>query len=59
MVSPYHAKIINLNIQPLEVMSRYHDLQPKVVEKYSYLFNLRENIYTFCHFIPNNSALIG
>ena len=43
-------------------MSRYRDPQPQVVENYSYLFNLRPNIYKYCwlnnHLIPNNSDLI-
>ena len=28
-----------LNFQPLDVVSRYRDPQPQVVENYSYLFN--------------------
>ena len=43
-INPYPAKLINLNFQPLEVVSRYRDPQPQVVENYSYLFNL---IYKF------------
>ena len=35
---PYPAKLGNLNFQPLEVVSRYRDPQPQVVENYSYLF---------------------
>ena len=46
-----------------EVASRYRDPQPKVLENYSYLFNLRPHIYkSWClssHFIPNNSVLIS
>ena len=42
--NPYPAKLINLNFQPLEFVSRYRDPQPQVVENYSYLFNLRPNI---------------
>ena len=42
--NPYHAKLIYLNFQPLEVVSRYRDPQPQVIEKYSYLFNLRPNM---------------
>ena len=59
---PYPAKLIYLNFQPLEVVSRYRDPRPQVVENYSYLLNLRTNIYkSLClhsHFIPNNSGLI-
>ena len=32
---------IDLNFQPLEVVSRYRDPQPQVVENYSYLFILK------------------
>ena len=39
------AKLIYLNFQALEVMSRYRDPQPQVLENYSYLFNLRAEIY--------------
>ena len=45
--NPYPAKLVYLNFQPLEVVSRYRDPQPQVVENYSYLFNLRPNIYKF------------
>ena len=59
----YPAKLIYFNFQPLEVVSRYRDPQPQVLENYSYLFNLRPNVYrSWClnsHFIPNNSDLIG
>ena len=41
----YPAKLIYLNFRPLEVVSRYRDPQPQVVENYSYFFNLRPNIY--------------
>ena len=41
---PYPTKLIYLNFQPLEVVSRYRTPQPQVVEKYSYLFNFRPNI---------------
>ena len=61
--NPYRAKLIHLNLQPPEVVSRYRDPQPQVVENYSYLFNLRPNIYKcWClntNFIPNNSDIIG
>ena len=59
--SPYPAKLIYLNFQPLEVVSRYRDPQPQVVKNYSYLFNLRLSIYkyVFSNLIPNNSGLIG
>ena len=42
-VNPYPAKLIDLNFQPLEVVSRYCDPQLQVGEKYLYLFNLRTN----------------
>ena len=45
MFNPLPAKLIYLNFQPLEVVSRYRDPQPQVVEKYSYLFNSRPKIY--------------
>ena len=40
----YPAKLIYLNSHPLEVVSRYRDTQPQVVDNYSYLFNLRPKI---------------
>ena len=46
-VNPYPAKVIYLNFQPLEVVSRYRDPQPQVVQNYSNLHNLRPNLYTF------------
>ena len=61
--NPYPAKLIYLNFQQLEVVSRYRDPQPQVVENDSYLFNLRPNIYKYwclnSQFIPKNSDLIG
>ena len=36
----YLAKLISLNCQPLEVVSRDRDPQLQVAENYSYLFNL-------------------
>ena len=54
--------LIYLNFQPIDVVSRYHDPQPQVVENYSYLCNLRPNMYRYCclnsHFIPNNIGLL-
>ena len=32
-IDPYSAKLIYLNFQPLEVVSRYRDPQPQVAEK--------------------------
>ena len=62
-VNPYPAKLIDLNFQPFEIVSRYRDPQPKLVENYSYLFKLRPNIYKFVclnnYSIPNNSGLIS
>ena len=45
ITSPYPAKLIYYNFQSLEVVSRYRDPQPQVIENYSYLFNLTPNIY--------------
>ena len=36
----YLAKLMYLNFQPLEVVSRHRDPQHQLVENYSYLFNL-------------------
>ena len=36
----YPAELFYLNFQPFEVVSRYRDPQPQVVENYLYLFNL-------------------
>ena len=36
VIDPYPAKLIYLNFQPLEVVSRYRDPQPQAVENYSY-----------------------
>ena len=44
-LNPYPANLIYFNFQPLEVVSRYRDPQPQVVENYSHLFKLRPNIY--------------
>ena len=45
LVEPYPAESISLNFQALEVVSRYRDPQPQVLENDSYLFILRPNIY--------------
>ena len=45
VLNPYPAKLIYLNFQPLEVVSRYRDPRPQVLENYSCLFNLRPKIY--------------
>ena len=42
-LNAYPAKLIHLNFPPLKVVSRYLDPQPRVVETYSCLFNLRTN----------------
>ena len=34
-ITPYPAKLINCNFQPLEVVSRYRDPQPQVSENNS------------------------
>ena len=41
VINPYPAELIYLNFQTLEVVSRYRDPQPQVIENYSYLFYLR------------------
>ena len=38
--NPYPAKLVYLNFQPLEVVSRYRDPQHQVIENYPYMFNL-------------------
>ena len=62
-VNPYPAKLFYLNFQRLEVVSRYRDPQPQVVENYSYLFNLRANIKKCrrlnSHSITSNSDLLA
>ena len=61
--NPYHAEYIYSNFHPPEVVYRYRDPQPQVVENYSFLCNLSPNINkSRClnsHFIPNNSDLVG
>ena len=56
-------KLMYYNFQPFEIVFCYRDPQPQVVENYSYLFNLRPNIYKYwcwdSHIIPSNSDLIG
>ena len=63
LFNPYPAKFLHLNFQPLEVVSRYRDPQPHVVENYSYLFNLCTNICkspcSDAYVIPNNDDLIN
>ena len=62
-INPYPAKVIYLNFQPLEVVSRYRDLQLQGAENYSYTFNLTTNIFkSFCldtRIISNNSNLVN
>ena len=43
-VNPYPAKVIYLNLHQLEVVFRFRDPQPQVIENYSSLFNLWPNI---------------
>ena len=38
--NPYPAKLIYLNFQPLEVVSRYRDPQTQVVENYQTFTNI-------------------
>ena len=61
-INPYPAKLIYLNFQSLEVVSRYCDPQLQVAENYWYLLNLSTNICkSWCldtHFIPNNRILV-
>ena len=49
--------LIYLNFRPLEVVSRYGDPQPQVVENYSYLISLRPNIYKSLCFIPKQQCI--
>ena len=53
---------IYLNVYPFEVVFRYQDKQLQVAENYTYLFNLRPNIYKYwclnSHFISNNRDLV-
>ena len=62
LIHPYSPKLIYLNFQPLEVVSRYRDPQLQVAENYSYLFNLSTNICKLScldtHFIPSNGDLV-
>ena len=55
--NPYPAKFFYLNFHQLEVVSRYRDPQLQEGENYSYLFNLRPNIWKSfflnTNFIPN------
>ena len=44
-INPYPAKLIYLNFRQIKVVSRYRDPQLQVAENYSYLFNLKPNIY--------------
>ena len=39
-LNSYPAKLIYFNFQPLEVVPRYRDSQPQVVENYPFLFNI-------------------
>ena len=50
-VNPYPNKLIYLNFQPLEVVSRYRDSQPQVSENYSYLFNHFKPEFTIVSFL--------
>ena len=46
-INPYPTKIrwfFFVKFHPLDVVARYRDSQPQVVENYSYVFNLRPNI---------------
>ena len=58
--NPYPAKLIYIQFQPLEVVSRQG---LEVAENYSYLLILAPNIYKFwclnTHYFPNKSDLIG
>ena len=61
--SPDPAQIINLNFQPLELVSRYRDAQLQVTENYWYLFNLTSNSCKYwclsSHFISNKCDVIS
>ena len=49
-INPYPAKLIYLNFQPLEVVSRYRDPQTQVVENYQTFTNIDA---WKSNFIPN------
>ena len=42
--NPYPAKLIYLNFQPLEAVSRYRDPQLQVGENYWYLLNFIQTL---------------
>ena len=44
-VNPYSAKLIYFNFLSLEVVSRYRDPQPQVIECYSYFFLILDEIF--------------
>ena len=46
-INPDPAKLIYFNFQPLEVVHRYRDPQPQVVENYSYSVKLND-LDLFC-----------
>ena len=43
-ITPYPAKVIYLNFQPLEVVSRYRDPQPQVAENYYFFTFTNVNV---------------
>ena len=58
---PLTTNLFNWNFHTLEVVSHYHDPQLQVGENYSYLFNLRSNIWnSLClnaHLISNDRLI--
>ena len=45
LVNPCPAKLFFFNFQPHDIVSRYRDPQPQVVENYSNLLHSRPGIY--------------
>ena len=56
-INPFTAKLINLNLHPLEVVSRWRDPQLQVSENYSDLTKWRSTLFKSCwlmsHFLVN------
>ena len=64
LVYTYDITLLSkFTFQALKVVYRYRDPQPQVLENYTYLVNLRPNIYNYwctnANYIPNISDLIS
>ena len=57
LLDPCPAKLIYLNFQPLEVVSRFRDPQLQVLENHSCLFNLRPEIYKSDQITENHNKM--